>query len=167
MILLALHTGMRPGELASLTWENVDLEQRIITVRQSFWKKQIVSTKTNRERHIPMSADVYEYLKNRPERTGFVFPRVDGSSTGDFCCKVIRRICKRVGVRRICWYTLRHIFASQLVAKGVPLSAVKELMGHANIGITMRYTHLAPSTLRAAVDVLQKSNNAEATCAMN
>jgi integrase len=154
LILIALHTGMRPGEIAALTWENVDLDLRIITVRQSIWKDQVVSTKTHRERHIPMSDDVCAYLNNRTERTGFVFARPDGRPTGDLCGKVIRRICKRVGLRRICWYTLRHTFASQLVSKGVPLPAVQALMGHANIGMTMRYAHMAPSVLKDAVDLL-------------
>lgn len=158
MVLLGVRTGMRPGELAALSWENVNLAQRVITVRQSAWRQQIVSTKTNRERHIPMSDDVYEYLKNRSDRIGLLFPRGDGGLTTD-CLRgrIIDRICKRTGTRKITWYTLRHTFASQLAAECAPLLAIKEMMGHASIGMTMRYAHLSADVSKSAVSLLQKA----------
>ena len=66
----------------------------------------------------------------------------------------IARVRKKAGLRKIGWHTLRHTFASHLVMRGVPLTAVQMLMGHSSVNTTMRYAHLAPSTLRAAIDLL-------------
>ncbi len=66
----------------------------------------------------------------------------------------LTKACKEAGLRKIGWHTLRHTFASHLAMKGVPMTAVQQLMGHSNITTTMRYSHLAPSTLRAAIDML-------------
>ncbi|MFZ2804715.1 MAG: tyrosine-type recombinase/integrase, partial [Patescibacteria group bacterium] len=54
------------------------------------------------------------------------------------------------------WHTLRHTFAADLVAAGVPLTSVQKLLGHASITTTMRYVHLAPSALRGAIDTLEE-----------
>ncbi len=65
----------------------------------------------------------------------------------------LNRITRRAGLRHIGWHVLRHSFASQLAATGVPIIAIKELLGHSDINMTMRYAHLAPSTLRTAVSI--------------
>jgi hypothetical protein len=63
-------------------------------------------------------------------------------------------VLKKAELRHIGWHTLRHTFASHLATRGVPLNAVQQLMGHSTITTTMRYAHLAPSTLRAAIDLM-------------
>jgi hypothetical protein len=60
----------------------------------------------------------------------------------------------RQRVPRLGWHVLRHTFASQLVMRGVPLKAVQELLGHASMEMTMRYSHLSPDVRRDAVRVL-------------
>lgn len=157
MILTALRTGMRQGELRGLQWQSIDWENRSIAVRHSRcdYTKTLVSPKNNRERHIPLDADVHDMLLSRRRDIGYVF--------ADTKHRVFRRnrlnrlmvkLCAKAGLRRIGWHTLRHTFASHLVMKGVPLPAVQMLMGHSTITMTMRYTHLAPSTLRAAIALL-------------
>src|SRR5262249_45989981 len=64
------------------------------------------------------------------------------------------KVCRQAGLRRITWHVLRHTFASQLAMKGVPLNTVQALLGHSSITTTMRYAHVAPSTLRIAIDLL-------------
>ena len=66
----------------------------------------------------------------------------------------LRKLCKSTDLRTIGWHTLRHTFASHLAMRGVPLPVIKELMGHDTITTTMRYAHVAPSTLRAAIEML-------------
>lgn len=157
MILTALRTGMRQGELKGLQWSSIDWENRSVTVRHSRddRMKMLVSPKSNRERHIPLDVDVYEALYKRKRETGYVF--LDADKQPFDYHRMERRLtkaCKEAGLRKIGWHTLRHTFASHLAMKGVPMTAVQQLMGHSNITTTMRYSHLAPSTLRAAIDML-------------
>jgi integrase len=66
----------------------------------------------------------------------------------------MRRACRRAVLRSIGWHTPRFTFASHLVVRGAPLKAVQELLGHADIQITMRYLHLFPHVKRDAVALL-------------
>jgi len=70
---------------------------------------------------------------------------------------------KRAGIRRIGWHALRHTFASHLVMRGAPIKAVQELLGHATIEMTMRYSHLSPDVRRDAVALLDRRCNTVAT----
>jgi len=157
MALTALRTGMRQGELKGLQWSSIDWQTRSLAVQHSRcdYTKTLVSPKSNRERHIPLDLDVYEMLHKRKESTGYVFIDTDKKPFDDK--RLNRRlttICKKAGLRKITWHILRHTFASQLAMRGVPLNAVQQLMGHSNITTTMRYAHVAPSTLRTAIDML-------------
>ncbi|MBR0960901.1 site-specific integrase [Bradyrhizobium japonicum] len=157
MILTALRTGMRQGELKGLQWPSINWEARIITVRHSRCDrtKQLESPKNNRERHIPMDIDIQEVLFKRKRATGYVFLN-DAHQPFDGQC-LIRRLNKvrdEAGLRRFGWHTLRHTFASHLAMKGAPLHIVQALLGHSTITTTMRYAHVAPSALRAAIEML-------------
>ena len=157
MILTALRTGMRQGELKGLQWSSVNWQNQIITVRHSRndYTKQLEPPKSNRERHIPMDADVYTALFNRKKDTGYVFLDTDKQPfDGKRLIRRLAKVCKKAGMRKIGWHVLRHTFASHLAMRGVPLNAIQELMGHSTITTTMRYAHLAPSTLRSAIDML-------------
>jgi integrase len=157
MILTALRTGMRQGELKGLQWSSMDWQNRSLAVRHSRcdYRKVLGSPKSNRERHIPLDTDVYEMLFKRKKSTGYVFEDADGEP---FDNKRLNRrlaaICKKAGLRKITWHILRHTFASHLAMRGVPLTTVQTLLGHSNITTTMRYAHVAPSTLRTAIDML-------------
>jgi integrase len=157
MILTALRTGMRQGELKGLQWSSIDWLNRSVAVRHSRddYRKVLVPPKSNRTRHIPLDVDVYALLYQRKGGTGYVFGGRDGGPFNGYRLHwAIRKLCERSGLRRIGWHTLRHTFASHLAMRGVPLPAIKELMGHSNIATTMRYAHVAPSTLRSAIDML-------------
>ncbi len=157
MVLTALRTGMRQGELKGLQWSSIDWQNRSIAVQHSRcdYTGELTSPKSNRVRHIPMDVDVYEMLLERKRSTGYVFLN-DNSEPfkGQAMQHRMVRLCKRSGLREIGWHALRHTFASHLAMRGVPMTAVQMLMGHSSITTTMRYAHLAPSTLRAAVDML-------------
>jgi integrase len=157
MILTTIRTGMRAGEITGLQWSAIDWHNRILTVRHSRCDRQkaIGPTKSNRERHVPMDTDVYELLFKRMKSTGYVFTdaRNDPFDTSRIN-KELEKKCKEVGLRRITWHVLRHTFASHLAMRGAPITVVQQLLGHSSITTTMRYSHVAPSTLRSAIDLL-------------
>jgi len=71
------------------------------------------------------------------------------------------RACRKAGLRQIGWHVLRHTYASHLAMRGAPLKAIQELLGHATIEMTMRYSHLSPGVRRDVVRML----DALPTCA--
>lgn len=151
IVMVALHTGMRLGELLHLEWKDVDFEQRLIRVKL---------TKSHRTRYLPMNVRVVETLKALPRRPDielvFWNPKRGAHwswTHGPGWQKAIRLS----GVKDFRFQDLRHTFASRLVQAGVPIKVVQELLGHANVATTMRYAHLAPADLRRAVDILALS----------
>jgi integrase len=157
MIFTALRTGLRQGELKGLQWSDMDWENRILTVRYSRcdYKKGLVPPKNNKPRSIPIDTDVFEMLHKRKKSTGYVFLDTDGEPFDNKrLTRRLAKIRKAAGLRPFGWHTLRHTFGSHLAMKGAPMAAVKDLMGHSNIVTTMRYVHMAPSTLRSVIDML-------------
>ena len=157
MILTALRTGMRQGEIRGLQWSSIDWENRNITVRHSLndRAKKLESPKSNRERHIPMDIDVYEMLFKRKRATGYVFLSPDnGPYDSQRLLRQLEKVREKAGLREFTFHTLRHTFATQLATKGAPLHVVQSLLGHSTIVMTMRYAHVAPSALRTAIDML-------------
>ena len=157
MILVALHTGMRQGELRGLQWSSIQWENQTLTVRHSLNDrlKKLESPKSNRERHIPMGIEVYTLLFNRKKDTGYVFSDAKGSPfDSQYVIRRLEEIRAKAELRKFTWHTLRHTFASQLAMKGAPLHAVQALLGHSSISTTMRYAHVAPSALRTVINML-------------
>jgi len=160
MILVALRTGMRQGELAALRWKDVDLNAGRIIVRQNFVRGRLGTPKSGKPREIPLGNDLLVALKgHRHLRGELVFSSSEGAILRpDQCKHPLWRSCQRAGLRKIGWHALRHSFASHLVMKGVPLVAVQQLLGHSTIQMTMRYAHLGPEVTRDAVRVLDLSS---------
>ena len=143
IILIALNTGMRLGEILNLTWGQVDLRQGYITV---------VKTKSGKQRKIPINRAAYDALKNRSKDSIFVFNQ-DGKPYGSVK-KGFKGALKRAGIGYCRFHDLRHTFATRLVLANVSLPVVKELLGHASIETTMRYAHPTPESKKSAVDML-------------
>lgn len=144
-----LFTGSRLSEILGLTWDAVDLRRELVTFRQK---------KTRRLKSVPISKDLAEVLKALPRGVGAapVFTRPDG---GAFYPMEVQRaftLAKKLsGIRpALRLHDLRHTFASWLATRGTPLRTIQELLGHADIRMTIRYAHLAPAHLRDAVDAI-------------
>lgn len=161
MITVALRTGLRLGELLALRWDDVDFVAGKLKVRHSVARGIIGTPKNGKSREVPLSAEAKAELSaHRHLRGEFVFCDKSGKLIPKTGCKwPLWRACKRAGLRRIGWHALRHTFASHLAMRGVPLKAIQELLGHATIEMTMRYSHLAPAVLRDAVAQLDQSGN--------
>jgi integrase len=156
MIFTALRTGLRFGELSELRWSDVDLPAGRIVVRRSFACGSVGSTKTGEDREIPMSPDLISLLKRHRNRIdGLVFAKPDGGRHIHRRADVgLKLCCKKAGLRLIGWHCLRHSFASHMVMRNQSMKAVQELLGHASMEMTMRYSHLSPQVRRDAVAVL-------------
>ena len=140
----AIFSGMRKAEVLGLRWENVDLVQRVIRVTQ---------TKSGKDRWIPINDSLMEVLVPLKERatSDYVFTSKKSGTRYIDIDYTWKGVLKRSGVQPYKFHQLRHGFASHLVAAGVDLVTVKELLGHSDIRITMRYAHSAPEYKREAV----------------
>ena len=154
MCLLARHTGMRVGEIFNLRWQDVNFHTKLLTVRGS-------TAKSGQTRHIPMNEEVQSVLKawcdQQEDTSGLVFPGKQGKPFNNIqsSWEVARKAAKLEDFR---WHDFRHDFASKLVMRGVDLNTVRELLGHADLKMTLRYAHLAPEHLESAVAKLCASN---------
>lgn len=154
MIRMALRTGMRYSELSALRWENIDMEKRLITVRETVVEGMVGSTKNNRIRRIPFMDDLWSALDALRKPSGLVF-ELDGKHVWyKTALAELRRLCKRADVQMVSWHDLRHTFASHLTVLRAPTLAIQKLLGHSDIKMTMRYSHLATEDLRDAVSLL-------------
>jgi len=149
IVVVAVHTGMRKGEILSLRWDQVDFEKGIIT---------LVDTKNDQRRYVPMDETVKSTLRDMSRNGEYVFPgiRKQGSHLL-WVDKMFRKALEKSGIEDFKIHDLRHTFASNLVMSGkVDLMTVKELLGHKKLDMTLRYAHLAPNHKMRAVNVLDQ-----------
>jgi integrase len=151
LVVLALHTGARQGELLQLRWEDLDLERGLIYFNR---------TKNRKLKTVPMNRPVreaIEWLSNH--RYGehlFMWPwgeEIGRTTVYD----AFKKACQTAGVEGFRFHDLRHTAASYLVMSGVDLPTVKELLGHREIEMTLRYSHLAPTHKAKAVEQLGRA----------
>ena len=150
IVIAALNTGMRKGEILNLTWDRTDMQHGFILLDV---------TKNGERREIPINATLRETLENLPRRLDvpLVFHR-DGVRTLDIRV-AFAGACRRAGIRDFHFHDLRHTFASHLVMAGVDLTTVQKLLGHKTLSMTLRYAHLAPSHMVKALDILNTALN--------
>jgi len=151
ILLTALHTGMRRGEIIELRWPDVDFRNRIITIQDS---------KSGKKRMIPINDILNETLNVLPSRfkKGYVFPSPvrPKQPWRDFRGQ-FKKAVGQAEIRNLRFHDLRHTFASHLVMNGVDVMTVKELLGHASLTMTLRYTHLAPDHRMRAIKTLDSA----------
>ena len=146
IVTVAVHTGMRKGELLSLNWDQVNFEQGIIS---------LLDTKNHERRDIPINETVKATLTGLERKGSYVFSAEDGGSFGDVR-RSFETALRRSGIQDFRFHDLRHTFASNLVMESVDIMTVKELMGHKDLTMTLRYTHLAPNHKTKAVNILDR-----------
>ena len=151
MALISADCGLRAGEIFKLTWADVSLEEKMLFLRDTKNGKNRFAYMTNRV------AEEFSKLK-QGEGNEFVFQSKTGSKI-EHVSRTFERAVKALGLndgitdrrQKVVFHSLRHTFASRLVQKRVSLYEVKELLGHSDIAMTQRYSHLANETLRQAV----------------
>jgi integrase len=149
MVLLTLNTGLRRGELFNLRWEDINVQAKVLTV-------QGTTAKSGQTRHLPLNREALAVLNTWCQQSsgdGYIFPGKGGQRL-DNTRKAWKRLLQEAGITGFTWHDLRHSFASKLVMLGVSLAAVRELLGHADLTMTLRYAHLAPDHKAHAVEKL-------------
>jgi integrase len=148
VVLTAMYTGCRSGELRTLTWRNVDMNRRRITIASAY-------SKNGRMREVPMTDDVFrtfgEMREGRdPKPDNPVFVRRYGRPWRSWET-AWRGAVKRAKIEDFRFHDLRHNFASWLAMNGVVEKARADLMGHSDTKMQARYSHLSMDYHRAAV----------------
>jgi integrase len=155
IILLSLSTGIRRNSMLSLEWRDVNFADRAVMVRAA-------TSKNEKQYYVPLSDLALETLsrwRNQSKCTApnsLVFPSPKTGEKMDNCNTAWENLLKQAGIEDFRWHDMRHDFASQLVMGGVDLNTVRELMGHADLKMTLRYAHLVPENKLQAVKVLDR-----------
>jgi integrase len=148
IVLVALNTGLRRSELFQLRWKDVDLNGRWLHVDGA-------TAKNGQTRRIPLNTEALTILETWRSQASdaepFVFPGAGGKRLKRID-RAWQRLCKRAALQGFRFHDLRHHFASRLVQSGVDLNTVRELLGHADITMVLRYAHLSPDRLATAVE---------------
>jgi len=163
-ILLGLDAGPRKSEGYALRWSDVDLEHDELTVRHSLCLGKLYPPKNGKTRRVPLTSRLADAITAMPRTSEWVLPRGKPRMPGvvnDYTnapvslTSTVRAVARRAGVPDHGPHSLRHTFATLLLAAGADLRSVQALMGHANITTTARYLHLLPGAERGAVDKLE------------
>jgi len=149
VIIIAIHTGMRKGEILNLRWDDVDLFGKRI---------RVIDSKNNEQRVIPINAVLYAMLNEIEPKLGLVFC----SRYGDPYKSVdtgFRAALKRAGITNFRFHDLRHTCGTRLAMKGATPQAIGTVLGHKTLQMTMRYTHLSPDYLGKVMDTLVEEDS--------
>lgn len=154
LIVVAVMTGCRKGELLGLEWSRVDFEANVIRLRAS-------DTKAGKARLVPINEAAREALQRRfqyrSERcpdAGWVFCGPDGKRIVSVKSS-FRHALQSAGIAGVRFHDLRHTCGSWLAQKGVPIGHIAAVLGHSTLRMSERYSHLAPANARDAVAMLE------------
>jgi len=145
---VALNTGMRKGEQYGLSWKDVDLQARRVTLRE---------TKNGSVRHVPLNTvalEAFRSIARRSGRRGKVFGPPEGSHPVLAHREWWETVLKKAELVDFHWHDCRHDFASKAVMAGVDLRTLQQLLGHKTLQMVVRYSHLSQSHELAAVEKL-------------
>jgi integrase len=134
LIIIAIETGMRRGELLRLTWEDVDLDLRVA---------HLDMTKNGSKRDVPLSSEAINLLRSLPhDISSNVFPLTAAALRG-----LWNRACRRAGITGLHFHDLRHEATSRFFEKGLNVIEVATITGHKDLRMLQRYTHLRAEDL--------------------
>ena len=152
VVVFAVNTGVRIGELVNVEWKDVDFDNREVRIRN----KQDFMTKSKKERPLPINDELFDLLVGMKRRGSHIFSNARGQRRDSL--RVSKHFKKYVRIAaledKFTFHSLRHTFASHLVQRGVSIYIVSKLLGHSNIKTTEVYAHLAPETFHDAVSLL-------------
>ena len=142
IVTLALHTGLRRGEMFNLKWFDVDFNRNLIQVQES---------KSNKKRFVPMNATARGMLQNLKRKSEYVFPSPKTGRRLNDIKRSFRRAVREASIRDFRFHDLRHTAASRMADSGADAFTLAKILGHSDIRMTARYTHATDAAIRRAV----------------
>lgn len=162
LVLLAVASGMRIGELLALRWGNIDFLRRVISIRESFYSGKFGNPKTRcSRRDIPMSEAIERALVDHrarlrnagPETLVFVSRTQTPVNAKDMLRRILQPTCKKLGLPLVSWHSFRHSHATLLSEAVESIKTAQALLGHSDLKTTLNiYTHAVPEFERRAAE---------------
>lgn len=159
VLLTAMYTGMREGEMINLEWSNVDLDRCIIRIRRKTGWIPKSSGQKVRERDIAIPKLLADFLRKQKKKSSSdddsVFHSKSGGPLNPGLRKALMRLTKKCGFPEVSqFHALRHTYATELIKSSKDLTVAKEQLGHSDIRTTMRYSDLTEDRKRKAAEML-------------
>lgn len=170
-IFLTIQTGIRIGELCALKWDNMDLQNRIVYIRQTLQRIYVPSESPKTRiiitppksmssiRAIPLSGAVMEFIEVLPRRNehGFILTNSDRFEEPRTYRDYYYDFLRSHSLSTLKFHALRHTFATSCIANGADYKGVSEILGHANINTTLnRYVHPSMDEKRNIVEIVNR-----------
>ncbi len=149
LIICALQTGMRRGEIFNLKWSNIDFEFNYI---------ELLETKSGKSRKIPLSDKLKDILNKQQHISEYVFINKETKAPYTDIKHSFQTALNKAHIENFRFHDLRHTVATRLIEKGIDVVVVKEILGHSDIQTTMRYAHAVPKRKIEAISVLNSYN---------
>lgn len=171
-ILLSLYSGIRIGELCALKWEDIDFKKGILSINKTIQRiyikdKEFNNTKViitnpktkNANREIPINKDFLYILKsNKTNLQDYILSGNNKYIEPRIYRKYFEKVLKINNLKHINFHSLRHTFATNCISLGVDYKTVSELLGHANVNITLNlYVHPRMSQKKKCIDLVSKA----------
>ena len=170
-LLISLYSGIRIGELCALRWEDVDFKKNCLTINKTIQRvyikdknknisKVIITTpKTkNANREIPINKDFLEILKKvKSDKKHYILTGNEKYIEPRTYRKYFNNVLDKLKIKHFNFHSLRHTFATNCISLGVDYKTVSELLGHANVNITLNlYVHPRYSQKKKCIDLVCK-----------
>ena len=166
LILMALGTGLRQGELLALKWENVNLVEKYLEVKESVKKVYVFDNDGNKKletiyntpktqnsiRRVDLPDKLVTMLSNMKKESEFVFSENGEPISAKTLFGNWKKVLNSSNIPYKKFHSLRHTYATMLLSHGVDLKTVQDLMGHSDIAVTQIYLHVLPKTKIDAVN---------------
>lgn len=177
-ILLAMHAGLRIGEVCALKWENIDFNTKMIQIRNTITRIKNTDTNTNNKtilvigtpktdssyRDIPINSKLIHYLTlaKKISKSDYVVSDKDSFVSPRTFEYRYHKILRQCGVEELNFHALRHTFATRCIELGVDVKTLSELLGHSNVNITLNtYVHSSMEQKRNQIEKLVSIGNLE------
>ncbi|MBQ8636298.1 site-specific integrase [bacterium] len=145
LIICALQTGMRRGEIFNLKWKCIDFEYEFI---------ELLETKSGKSRRVPISSKLMEVLNSLSRDSEYVFVNQNTGEPYNDIKNSFHTVLKKANIENFRFHDFRHTAATRMLEKGADIRTVQEILGHSSVVITQRYTHSTPQYKKKAIELL-------------